>query len=379
MKFLPLFVLAVTTLSAHAAPPVVSNVRASQRAGTHTVDIYYNVTSANSPLTVYVAISADAGTTWNVPVFTVQGAVGPGVTPGSDRHIQWNAGTDWPGQFNSQCKLRITADDGTAPPAPSGMVYIPGGAFQMGDTFNEGSTAELPVHSVYISSLFMDKFDVTREVWVDIYSWGTSRGYQFDNPGSFYGGNHPVQSVNWYDAVKWCNARSEKAGLTPCYYTSAGQTTVYRTSQITLSSSFVKWTASGYRLPTEAEWEKAARGGRAGLRYPWGNSISCTNANYYNCAGNTTTPVGSYAPNGYGLYDMAGNVWQWCWDSYDGNWYGNYQATMDDTRGPASGSSRLLRGGGWSSVAYGLRCANRSDVTPSLANGNFGFRCVRGL
>ena len=162
MKFLPLLVLAVTTLSAHAAPPVVSNVRASQRAGTHTVDIYYNVTSANSPLTVYVAISADAGTTWNVPVFTVQGAVGPGVTPGSDRHIQWNVGTDW-----------------------------------------------------------------------------------------------PVQTVNWYDAVKWCNARSEKAGLTPCYYTSAGQTTVYRTSQITLSNSFVKWTASGYRLPTEAEWEKA--------------------------------------------------------------------------------------------------------------------------
>jgi len=283
MKFLPLLVLAVTTLSAHAAPPVVSNVRASQRAGTHTVDIYYNVTSANSPLTVYVAISADAGTTWNVPVFTVQGAVGPGVTPGSDRHIQWNVGTDW-----------------------------------------------------------------------------------------------PVQTVNWYDAVKWCNARSEKAGLTPCYYTSAGQTTVYRTSQITLSNSFVKWTASGYRLPTEAEWEKAARGGRAGLHYPWGNSISCTNANYDFCAGNTTTPVGSYAPNGYGLYDMAGNVWQWCWDSYDGNWYGNYQATMDDTRGPASGSSRLLRGGVWCYDTDGLRCAFRFGYASSNANNNIGFHCVRG-
>ena len=132
MKVLPVLLLALAALSAQAAAPVVSNVRASQRAGTHYVDIYYNVSSANSPLTVYVAISADSGTTWNVPVFTLQGAVGPGVTPGNDRYIQWNAGTDWPGQFNSQCQLRITADDGTAPAAPSGMVYIPGGRLPNG-------------------------------------------------------------------------------------------------------------------------------------------------------------------------------------------------------------------------------------------------------
>jgi len=379
MKVLPLLVLAVTALSAQAAPPVVSNVRASQRAGTHYVDIYYNVSSANSPLTVYAAISADGGMTWNVPVFTVQGAVGSGVTPGNDRHIQWNAGTDWPGQFNDSCRVRITADDGTAPPAPAGMVYIPGGAFLMGDAFNEGGTTELPRHSVYVSSLFMDKFDVTREQWLEVYTWATANGYQFGYGGSSYGANHPVQTVSWYDAVKWCNARSEKAGLMPCYYTTAGQTIVYRTNQVDLSNSCVNWTASGFRLPTEAEWEKAARGGLAGLRYPWGNSISCTNANYYNCAGNTTTPVGSYAPNGYGLYDMAGNVWQWCWDWYDGNWYGNYQATMDDSRGPASGSYRLLRGGYWVVDAYYLRCAYRIGYSPSFANVNFGFRCVRGL
>ena len=152
MKLLPLFLLAITTLSAQAAAPVVSNVRASQRAGTHYVDIYYNVASANSPLTVYVAISADGGTTWNVPVLSVQGAVGPGVTPGNDRHIQWNAGNDWPGQFNSQCQLRITADDGTAPSVPSGMVYIPAGPFPMGDTFNEGSTNEVPVQRLYLGN-----------------------------------------------------------------------------------------------------------------------------------------------------------------------------------------------------------------------------------
>ena len=380
MRILHLFLLAITVASAHAAPPIVSNVRASQRTGTHYLDIYYNVSSANSPLTVYVAISADGGTTWNVPVFTVQGAVGPGVTPGNDRYIQWNAGTDWPGQFNSQCKLRITADDGTAPPAPSGMVYIPGGAFQMGDTFNEGGTTELPVHAVYISSFFMEKFDVTREVWQDVYTWATANGYQFDNAGSFNGANHPIQSVSWFDAVKWCNARSEKANLTHCYYTSASQATPYRSGQLTLSNSFVKWNANGYRLPTEAEWEKGARGGLAGQRYPWGNSISSANANYNGNVG-STTPVGAYAPNGYGLYDMAGNVFQWCWDSYDGNWYGNYQAVMDDTRGPAPGSYRVLRGGVWSSVASVARCAVRSndDYAPSSASDVLGFRCVRGL
>lgn len=378
MRILPLLLLAVTVASAHAAAPVVSNVRASQRVNTHYVDIYYNVSSANSPLTVYVAISADGGTTWNVPVFTTQGAVGPGVTPGNDRNIQWNAGTDWPGQFNSQCKVRITADDGTAPPAPSGMVYIPGGAFQMGDTFNEGGTTELPVHSVYISSLFMDKFDVTREVWLDVYTWATANGYQFDNGGTFSGANHPVVYVNWFDAVKWCNARSEKAGLTHCYYTTADQTTVYRTGQLGLSNACVKWNASGYRLPTEAEWEKAARGGLIGMRYPWGNSVSSTDANYGYIVGGTT-PVNSYAPNGYGLYDMAGNAWQWCWDWHDGNWYGNNQATTDDTRGPASGPNRLVRGGVWFNNVGLLRCACRISYAPSVASEPLGFRCVRGL
>ena len=379
MRILPLLLLAITVASARAAAPVVTNVRAAQRAGTHYIDIYYNVSSANSPLTVYVDISADGGTTWNVPVFTLQGAVGPGVTPGNDRYIQWNAGTDWSGQFSSQCKLRITADDGTIPPAPS-MVYIPGGAFRMGDTFNEGPANALPVHSVYISSFFLDRFDVTREVWLDVYIWATRNGYQFDNAGSSFGANHPIQTVSWFDVVKWCNARSEKAGLTPCYYTSAGQTIVYRTTQLILSNSFVKWAANGYRLPTEAEWEKAARGGRDGLRYPWGNSISSTNANYNNCAGNTTTAVGSYAANGYGLYDMAGNVSQWCWDGV-AFWYGNSQAVMDDTRGPATSDKRVLRGGTWHGDASYARCAFRDfgPPGPSSAYDYIGFRCVRGL
>ena len=117
MKRILCLLAAIFTIAAQAAPPVVSNIRASQRTGTQLVDIYYNVADAdgNSPLTIYLSISANAGLNYNVPVFTLTGAVGPGVTLGNDRHIVWNAGTDWGGQLSSQCRVRIVADDGTAP------------------------------------------------------------------------------------------------------------------------------------------------------------------------------------------------------------------------------------------------------------------------
>ncbi len=169
-----------------------------------------------------MAVSDNAGASYNVPVFTLTGAVGPGVSPGNDRLIVWNAGTDWPGRFNTQCRVRIVADDGTAPPAPTGMSYIPPGPFQMGDTFlTDGSGAtELPLHTVYVSAFFMDKYEVGRELWLDVFAWAIGNGYSLSS-GSFKSANHPVHTINWYDAVKWCNARSEKEGLSPCYYTDA--------------------------------------------------------------------------------------------------------------------------------------------------------------
>jgi formylglycine-generating enzyme required for sulfatase activity len=389
------------TATLQAAAPVVSHVRSAQRAGTQLVDIDYDLADADSPtLTVSIAVSTNGGASYTLPATSFTGAVGGGVARGTGKRITWNAGQDWPNKFSANVRFRVTASDDTA---PSGLALIPAGSFTMGDTFSEGGSDELPLHTVYVSAFYMDKYDVTKALWDSVYQWATNHGYSFDNPGSWSGGvnyskgvNHPVHLINWWDAVKWCNARSEKEGLLPCYYTSAAQATVYRSGQNNLTNACVNWTANGYRLPTEAEWEKAARGGASGQRFPWGNTISESQANYYSCSGcytydlsNTgynptfatgsypyTSPVDYFAPNGYGLYDMAGNVWQWCWD-----WYDAYSSSSQtDPRGPSGVVSvRVLRGGCWDGSANNSRCAVRGNYGPDLAVSAFGFRCVRGL
>ena len=238
----------------------------------------------------------------------------------------------------------------------------------------------------------MDKYDVTKALWDTVYQWAIVHSYTFDNPGSGKASTHPVQTIDWYDCVKWCNARSEKEGRVPAYYTDAGLGVRYRTGQV---PPYVSW-SSGYRLPTEAEWEKAARGGASGQRFPWGNTISWGQANYYASPGSFsydvnptsgwnpawtgggspyTTAVGTFAANGYGLYDMAGNVWQWCWD-----WYGAYSSGLQtDPRGPTSGSYRVGRGGGWGNDANGCRSAYRDpgySNGPTISGSGFGFRSV---
>jgi formylglycine-generating enzyme len=284
---------------------------------------------------------------------------------------------------------------------PVGMALIPAGSFTMGNCMdpNEGSSDELPLHTVYVSAFYMDKYDVTLALWQQVYNWATNHGYSF-GAGQGKATNHPVQTIDWYDMVKWCNARSEKEGRVPAYYTSAAQTTVYRTGQVDVDNSSVKWNA-GYRLPTEAEWEKAARGGLSGQRFPWGNTISWSQANYYayplSAGGYAydvnptsgydptfnegvypfTSPVGYFAPNGYGLYDMAGNVWEWCWD-----WYVTSYAGGSDPHGPASGSLRVVRGGGWGSYAFDCRTADRNGHYPpnfAAADYNYGNLGVRSV
>ena len=279
---------------------------------------------------------------------------------------------------------------------PAGMALIPAGVFTMGDTL-DGEPDAAPTN-VTVSGFYMDVNLVSYSQWQLVYNWATNNGYGFDDVGAGKAANHPVQTVNWYDAVKWCNARSQQAGLTPVYCTDAGFTQVYTNGDVDIV--YANWTASGYRLPTEAEWEKAARGGLSSQRFPWGNVISESQANYLGCTGcfswmpidcdlgpngfnaafndgvvPYTNPVGYFAANGYGLYDMAGNVFAWCWDLY-----GPIYAGGNDPRGPVSGTYRSLRGGFWFNTAGYSRCANRNNLMlPSYANIYIGFRCVRGL
>jgi formylglycine-generating enzyme required for sulfatase activity len=272
--------------------------------------------------------------------------------------------------------------------APTGMVLIPAGPFVMGDPSTPvvGAAAELPAHSVQVSAFYLAKYEVTKALWDEVRSWGASHGYLDLPVGEGKAANHPVHSIDWYELVKWCNARSEKEGLLPCYKVSGA---VYRTG---VSTPTCDWSANGYRLPCEAEWEKAARGGPAGLHFPWGNAISHSSANFWNAGGESyqsgsagahptfatggdpyTSPVGSFAPNGFGLYDMAGTVREWCWD-----WWGDYaEASQTDPRGPSTGYFRAIRGGAWYNFGAGSRCACRPVVWPTDADNTNGFRVAR--
>ncbi len=272
---------------------------------------------------------------------------------------------------------------------PAGMALIPAGSFTIGDSTGDGDVADASPATVYLSGFYIDTQLVGYGLWQSVSAYAIAHGYNFANPGSGLGGNYPVQSVDWYDCLKWCNARSQQAGLVPVYYTDAGLTQVYTNGEVTV---YVDWVARGYRLPTEAEWEKAARGGRSNQRFPWGNTISGSQANY---VGNTNlsydlgpnqiptgvTALGSYPPNGYGLYDMAGNLWQWCWDIYSFSPppTGSAYAGGIDPRGPALDYAPVVRGGHWNDFATECQCARRNARYATNNWNDNGFRTVLPL
>ncbi len=306
---------------------------------------------------------------------------------------------------------------------PMGMVFVPRGAFEMGDPWNEGLSRERPVHTVYTGPFFIDRYEVTNAQYVAALNWARTQGgligvtgtvvYRAGGSSHPYCGttaglpgsritwngstfgvvagkeDHPVVGVSWYGAAAFCNWRSAMEGRTPCFDTS------------TWACNFA---ADGFRLPTEAEWEKAAawdpvqqRHYRFGTGSDGGgvSTLEGLRANYWPSgdpfevgAFPWTTPVGYYngtthgsyetldAKSYYGCYDMSGNVWEWCSDWYLNGYYSGSPAI--NPRGPDSGTHRVFRGGGWEATPTNVRAANRGFNLPASFYDDVGFRCAAG-
>jgi hypothetical protein len=286
---------------------------------------------------------------------------------GTGKTIVWDAGADWNGQHTAGLKFIVLADDGqnTTPIPVAGMVVVPAGTAA-------GTDPDFGAYSLAMaSSLYVDETETTKMVWDLVYAWAVTNGYEFDNAGAGISNSHPVTTVNWYDCVKWCNARSELEGLEPCY--TLGGATFKSGNQV----PDLDIGATGYRLPTGDEWEYAARAGTS-TRFYWGNQVTHDEANYFSAA---TYPYdtsstrgfhpdhgpewpfpfapGKFAPNGFGLYEVAGNVAEWCWDEV-----------------PADGS-RQQRGGSWIDGAEYIRSGSGFSQLPSQGDIYSGFRSVR--
>ena len=241
----------------------------------------------------------------------------------------------------------VSKSDGTT------MMLIPTGTFEMGDSLGEGLPHELPVHTVSVNAFYMDVTEVTNAAYKQFLDATGHKAPDFWEDSTFNAPDQPVVGVAWLDAA-----------------------------------AYAQWT--GKRLPTEAEWEYAARGGRTGLRYSWGDEITHNDANYKGKDGrdiwDAPAPVGNFPANGYGLYDMGGNVWEWCADEYDDQFYsvsqennplaGKLITFMNDDFANVK-TRRVVRGGSWSSPDDKLRVAVRNFLNPPVTIQTTGFRCVQ--
>ena len=247
------------------------------------------------------------------------------------------------------------------------MVLIPAGEFQMGS--NNGRGDEEPVHSVYVSAFYMDKYEVTHEEYA-----------RFLNAK----GKHAEGGIEWLDLNDFDVRIEFTDGI---YRVKAGYES-HPVVEVTWYGAMAYAAWIDKRLPTEAEWEKAAQGRLVGKEYPWGDTIDPSKANYDESIGDTIS-IGSYPPNAYGLYDMAGNVWEWCLDERDSNFYENSPRT-NPIAGAVSvnwilenytnvSTSRILRGGSWARSAARVRVSGRYSRSPTYASEESGFRCVRDV
>jgi formylglycine-generating enzyme required for sulfatase activity len=232
------------------------------------------------------------------------------------------------------------------------MVLIPAGEYPMGSPDRQGQNDERPQHRVYVSAFYIDRYEVTNRIYKRFLEETGNDEPPYWNDPKYDAPDQPVVGVTFYDA-----------------------------------QAYARW--AGKRLPTEAEWEKAARGGLVGTRYAWGDDTPDADGTYRanydpgNRVGSDadgyafTAPVGSYPPNGYGLYDMAGNVWEWCNDRYVPDYYSDSPAS--DPKGPDAGATRVLRGGSWFGRDDFLRASARYHLSATTAYDNVGFRCAKDV
>ena len=371
---------------AWAVGPTVTNVQAHQwQDASRKVEITYTLTDPDTTsVYVSVVISNDGGSTYSITPTSVTGDIG-WVRPGGRRTIIWDAKAQYPTAVWSSCKARITADDSSSGVYPGQMVYIPAGSFLMGtpDSYTEyHEHDEHPQHSVYLSGYWIGKYEVTRGEYGQFMNAG---GYSNPAYWSTDGWNWKVSSGRtepdfWAAEQDWSDGYGEP-------FTQTDSHPVVGVSYYE-AEAFCNW--AGGHLPTEAQWEKAARwtGSHPNV-YPWGDTWDVEKYNNWfdhNPAGGgymrfQTAPVGSY-PTGmspYGLHDMAGNVWEWVRDWYGSGYYSQTPpGGWVDPQGPTSGSYRVIRGGGWS-YNYTHRCASRYRYT-TLPYGDWyygGFRISR--
>jgi formylglycine-generating enzyme len=295
--------------------------------------ISYDLEGKEQQADVGLTITVD-GKTYKSSDLHVEGDVGK-VRPGKGRRITWNILQDFPRglRAGADWELSTTGDAFKDPVTGMEFVFVKGGCYQMGDTFGDGQSHEKPVHEVCVGDFYIGKYEVTQGQWQAVTG---------SNPSNFSncGANCPVEQVSWNDVWNFMVELNSKSG-------------------------------KHYRLPTEAEWEYAARSGGKSEKYAGGNDVDAA-AWYDGNSGSKTHPVGQKKPNGLGLYDMSGNVWEWCSDWYGSDYYKN--SPRDNPQGPASGSYRVLRGGSWYNRPWGVRAAIRNWDNPDYRFNNIGFR-----
>lgn len=340
MKRIILTIIAVLLLAGNTFAAEVENLDVKQLG--NRVLIEYDIVGDEDETEITVLVTA-GGKDYTADSLHLGGDYGK-VKAGKGKKIYWNVLQDIPRGLSDEVTVEVLAGGKEFKDTATGMefIFVKGGCYQMGDTFGDGESDEKPVHEVCVDDFYMGKYEVMQGEWEKVI--GNNPSY-FKNCGD----NCPVEQVSWNDIQDFIGKLNEfplnKGGLRGLY-----------------------------RLPTEAEWEYAARSGGKREKYAGGDYVDSV-AWYDSNSGKKTHPVGTKSPNGLGIYDMSGNVWEWVQDWYGEKYYS--ESPRNNPKGPYSGQARVLRGGSWYRVDRHTRSASRGRGNPVIMNLNYGFRLVR--